>query len=185
VLSLCYSNDKSPKPVICELALEDGHKRLQIFIERYRICVFAAGNVANWVLVYFGENFELKKNFGSYLLTVLLTNLVLYFVFYIMMKLICREKVYSEPLMYIVIGTILWGCSGVFFFSRMTSWTVRICTMAVCILQGEKMGCAVQAVMVGRDLVGEHITDGIPCTGMPNRLTPCAKNLSFKKMMEN
>jgi len=86
-------------------------------------CLFS-GIVLNSTLVFFGWYAEMKKDFGSYLLTVLLANLMLYFVFYIIMKLMNGERLLLEPLLYSILTLCLAAPAGYFFYSNVTSWQV-------------------------------------------------------------
>lgn len=65
-------------------------------------------------------------NFGNYLLTLFMVNLILYLSFYIFMKLISKEKLNVWPLLYILLAVIFWSASMYFYVHKSSSWTVSI-----------------------------------------------------------
>lgn len=81
------------------------------------------GNMANWALAAVVWIYHLES-FGSYLLAIFMANLMLYTIFYIVMKYINGEKLLLQPWAYFILATIGWGASLNFFFNKSISWAV-------------------------------------------------------------
>jgi len=88
---------------------------------------FISGILINLGLAV-GHWFIKFGNFGNYLLTLFMVNLVLYLSFYIVMKLISKEKLLFWPLLYILLAVIFWSTSMYFYVHKSSSWTVSIFT---------------------------------------------------------
>ncbi|XP_050440508.1 SID1 transmembrane family member 1-like [Adelges cooleyi] len=63
-------------------------------------------------------------NFGNYLLTLFMVNLILYLSFYICMKLISKEKLLLWPMLFILLAIICWSASMYFYEHKSSSWTL-------------------------------------------------------------
>ena len=63
-------------------------------------------------------------DFASFLLYVLIINLLLYTGFYILMKLRHGERITRQPIVYILIAMITWAGAGYFFINKSTSWVL-------------------------------------------------------------
>ena len=63
-------------------------------------------------------------DFASFLLFVLIINLLLYTSFYILMKLRHGERITRQPAVYILISTITWAGAMYFFINKSTSWVL-------------------------------------------------------------
>ncbi|KAL5020154.1 hypothetical protein ScPMuIL_003046 [Solemya velum] len=61
-------------------------------------------------------------DFASFLLTIFISNLLLYSFFYIVMKIRSKEKIPHLTKMCIVFSMVTWGSALFFFFSYLTSW---------------------------------------------------------------
>ncbi|XP_039276620.1 SID1 transmembrane family member 2 [Nilaparvata lugens] len=86
-----------------------------------RMALLVLGNVCNWALIASGLFFHMG-DFATYLLAILLCNLLIYFSFYIIMKLILGEKILFQPLIYTVLALISWAAAGYFFYHKTISW---------------------------------------------------------------
>ncbi|XP_059480473.1 SID1 transmembrane family member 1-like [Neocloeon triangulifer] len=62
------------------------------------------------------------KNFASFLLAIFMANLNIYCWFYIIMKLVHRERISWPSLFHILASFVLWGLSLFYFFHRNISW---------------------------------------------------------------
>jgi len=90
-----------------------------------RMVLLLIMNIVNWGLSIYGAvNEASKKNadFASFLLAILISNVMLYTCFYIAMKLRHGEKICCEPAFYIIVSFFTWAGAGYFFFNNSTSW---------------------------------------------------------------
>lgn len=96
------------------------------FRPRYpsRMVLLILGNMANWALAAVVWIYHLKNSFGTYLLAIFMANLMLYTIFYIVMKILCRERLLPQPVCYLILATAGWGFSLYFFFNKSISWAV-------------------------------------------------------------
>ncbi|XP_034247853.1 SID1 transmembrane family member 1-like [Thrips palmi] len=96
------------------------------FKPRYpsRLVLLILGNMANWGLAALVWIYHLDSSFGSYLLAIFMANLMLYTIFYIVMKFLCGEKLLLQPAAYLILATLGWGSSLYFFFHKSISWAV-------------------------------------------------------------
>uniref|UniRef100_A0A670JXW7 SID1 transmembrane family member 2 n=1 Tax=Podarcis muralis TaxID=64176 RepID=A0A670JXW7_PODMU len=62
------------------------------------------------------------NDFASYLLAIGICNLLLYFAFYIIMKLRSGERLKLIPLLCIVCTSVVWGFALYFFFQGLSTW---------------------------------------------------------------
>nr|BAE88915.1 unnamed protein product [Macaca fascicularis] len=62
------------------------------------------------------------NDFASYLLAIGICNLLLYFAFYIIMKLRSGERIKLIPLLCIVCTSVVWGFALFFFFQGLSTW---------------------------------------------------------------
>ncbi|NXH78472.1 SIDT2 protein, partial [Hydrobates tethys] len=62
------------------------------------------------------------NDFASYLLAIGICNLLLYFAFYIIMKLRSGERIKLIPLLCIVGTSVVWGFALFFFFQGLSTW---------------------------------------------------------------
>ncbi|PNF38902.1 SID1 transmembrane family member 1 [Cryptotermes secundus] len=88
-----------------------------------RMVLLVLGNVCNWALAIVGFLYHLK-DFATYLLSIFMANLLLYCMFYIMMKLCHRERILPQPLVYILLSFASWGAALYFFFNKSISWAL-------------------------------------------------------------
>lgn len=78
-------------------------------------------NVMNWSLAVFGCIFS-PDNFASYLLAIIISNFLLYFFVYLVMKILHREKFYFYSILFIIVSFILWPLSLYFFYKKLAAW---------------------------------------------------------------
>lgn len=88
-----------------------------------RLMILILANLANIGLAVFG-NMHHEKDFATYLLAVLMSNLILYTFFYIVMKLCCKERILIQPWIYIVLSFITWSAAMYFFINKTISWAL-------------------------------------------------------------
>ncbi|KAK7794274.1 hypothetical protein R5R35_013605 [Gryllus longicercus] len=88
-----------------------------------RMVLLILGNAANWALAIYGLMYHLK-DFATYLLSIFMANLLLYTMFYIVMKLCYREKILPQPLIYIILACVAWGAALYFFLNKSISWAL-------------------------------------------------------------
>ncbi|NXX19063.1 SIDT2 protein, partial [Podargus strigoides] len=116
-----------------------------------RMVLLVMGNIINWSLAAYGLIVR-PNDFASYLLAIGICNLLLYFAFYIIMKLRSGERIKLIPLLCIVGTSVVWGFALFFFFQGLSTWQVS---------RGWHGG-------VGRVAAGWH-SDRCPC---PQQKTP-------------
>ena len=62
------------------------------------------------------------NDFATYLIAVFICNLLLYFAFYIIMKLRSGERIQLLPLCFIVLMGLSWGVAIYFFLQVKSDW---------------------------------------------------------------
>ena len=67
---------------------------------------------------------EQPHDFASFVLAIFIMNLLLYTMFYIIMKLRHGEKVLLQPVVYIVLSTVGWAAAMYFFINKAITWKV-------------------------------------------------------------
>ncbi|XP_031783168.1 SID1 transmembrane family member 2 [Nasonia vitripennis] len=88
-----------------------------------RLLLLVMGNFCNLGLAVYG-NMHHRQDFATYLLMILMSNLILYTFFYIVMKLCHGEKILLQPLLYIVLSFVAWGGALYFFINKTISWAL-------------------------------------------------------------
>ncbi|XP_033223305.1 SID1 transmembrane family member 1-like [Belonocnema kinseyi] len=88
-----------------------------------RLCILIMANLANLGLAIFG-NMHHEKDFATYLLAVLMSNLLLYTFFYIVMKLCYKERILPQPALYITLSFLTWSSALYFFINKTISWAL-------------------------------------------------------------
>ncbi|KAM6295658.1 SID1 transmembrane family member 2 isoform 1-T1 [Aegotheles albertisi] len=86
-----------------------------------RMVLLVMGNIINWSLAAYGLIVR-PNDFASYLLAIGICNLLLYFAFYIIMKLRSGERIKLIPLLCIVSTSVVWGFALFFFFQGLSTW---------------------------------------------------------------
>ncbi|XP_054277940.1 SID1 transmembrane family member 1-like [Macrosteles quadrilineatus] len=86
-----------------------------------RMILLLLANLGNWGLVAMGYFLHLG-DFATYMLSIFLANLFMYFIFYIVMKRVSKEKIYKAPLTYTVLAFMFWGAGCYFFYHKSISW---------------------------------------------------------------
>ncbi|KAH0549927.1 SID1 transmembrane family member 1-like [Cotesia glomerata] len=88
-----------------------------------RLSLLVIANLCNVAIAVVG-NMHHEKDFATFLLAVLMLNLLLYTFFYIVMKLCYRERILLQPLCYIILSFITWGFALYFFINKSVSWSL-------------------------------------------------------------
>ncbi|XP_066567206.1 SID1 transmembrane family member 2 isoform X2 [Amia ocellicauda] len=86
-----------------------------------RMVLLVMGNIVNWSLAAYGL-IERPNDFASYLLAIAICNLLLYFAFYIIMKLRSGERIQWMALVCILFTAVVWGFALFFFFQGLSTW---------------------------------------------------------------
>ncbi|KFU86120.1 SID1 transmembrane family member 2, partial [Chaetura pelagica] len=86
-----------------------------------RMVLLVMGNIINWSLAAYGLIVR-PNDFASYLLAIGICNLLLYFAFYIIMKLRSGERIKLIPLLCIISTSVVWGFALFFFFQGLSTW---------------------------------------------------------------
>ncbi|KAM9299343.1 SID1 transmembrane family member 2 [Gastrophryne carolinensis] len=86
-----------------------------------RMVLLVMGNIINWSLSAYGLIVR-PNDFASYLLAIGICNLLLYFAFYIIMKLRSGERIFPAPLLCIICTSLVWGFALFFFFQGLSTW---------------------------------------------------------------
>lgn len=68
---------------------------------------------------------ERPPDFASFMLAIFITNLMLYTMFYIVMKLRHGERILGQPLLYIILSSACWAAAMYFFVNKAVTWRVR------------------------------------------------------------
>ena len=91
-----------------------------------RLILLIIFNVANWGMEGYGlaKIAPMHGDFASFLLGVLIANVMMYTVFYILMKLRYREGFSWPTVCYIFISFFTWIGAMYFFFNKSTSWAL-------------------------------------------------------------
>ncbi|MBN3307046.1 SIDT2 protein, partial [Amia calva] len=93
-----------------------------------RMVLLVMGNIVNWSLAAYGL-IERPNDFASYLLAIAICNLLLYFAFYIIMKLRSGERIQWMALVCILFTAVVWGFALFFFFQGLSTWQVVLLTL--------------------------------------------------------
>ncbi|XP_052749005.1 SID1 transmembrane family member 1-like [Galleria mellonella] len=80
-------------------------------------------NLANWAIAAYGVA-QHSRDFASHLLLVLMSNLFLYTLFYIVMKLLHRESIRWYSWVFIAITYTVWFGSSYFYLDQSTNWAL-------------------------------------------------------------
>nr|XP_015192955.1 PREDICTED: SID1 transmembrane family member 2 isoform X2 [Lepisosteus oculatus] len=86
-----------------------------------RMVLLVMGNIVNWSLAAYGLIVR-PNDFASYLLAIAICNLLLYFAFYIIMKLRSGERIKLMALVCIFFTAVVWGFALFFFFQGLSTW---------------------------------------------------------------
>ncbi|KAK7105776.1 SID1 transmembrane family member 1-like isoform X2 [Littorina saxatilis] len=86
-----------------------------------RFVMLLVGNLINWAFALYGAIVH-PSDFASFLLAIFIGNLLLYLLFYIIMKLLARERINGLTILCIVASGVTWAFSLYFFFQHLTSW---------------------------------------------------------------
>eukprot|EP00058_Branchiostoma_floridae_P011692 XP_002597180.1 hypothetical protein BRAFLDRAFT_66308 [Branchiostoma floridae] len=86
-----------------------------------RFVLLLVGNIINWSLALFGAVGQ-PDDFASFMLAIFIINFLLYFVFYIVMKLRSGERILWVTVGLIIITLICWTLALSFFFKGVTTW---------------------------------------------------------------
>ncbi|XP_052749111.1 SID1 transmembrane family member 1-like [Galleria mellonella] len=87
-----------------------------------RAILLALANLANWALAAYGL-YEHKKDFARHLLAILMGNTILYTLFYIVMKLVHRERVPVYCWLYLASAHAAWFYALNLFLDSKTKWS--------------------------------------------------------------
>nr|CAD7408283.1 unnamed protein product [Timema poppensis] len=88
-----------------------------------RMVLLSLGNVCNWALAVYGLLYHLG-DFATHLLMIFMANLMLYCIFYIVMKLCNHERILPQPLIYIILAFTTWVAALYFFLNKSISWVL-------------------------------------------------------------
>ncbi|KZC10355.1 SID1 transmembrane family member 1 [Dufourea novaeangliae] len=92
-----------------------------LYLGRFIMLVIA--NLCNIALAVYG-NISHEKNFATFLLAILMSNLILYTMFYIVMKICYRERILLLPKIYIILTFMFWAAALYFFVNKTISWAL-------------------------------------------------------------
>ncbi|KAI8433420.1 hypothetical protein MSG28_015459 [Choristoneura fumiferana] len=88
-----------------------------------RCVLLVIANLANWALAAYGVA-QHSRDFASHLLLVLMSNLFLYTLFYIVIKLLHRESIRWYSWVFIVLTYTNWFSSSYFYLDQSTNWAL-------------------------------------------------------------
>ena len=118
-----------------------------------RMVLLVMGNIINWSLAAYGLLIH-PNDFASYLLAIGICNLLLYFAFYIIMKLHSGECIKLIPVLCTIGTSVVWGFALFFFFQGLSTWQVGV---RPCGVWG---GCGAGTVMAAPSCTEN--TSGVP-----------------------
>ncbi|XP_015588840.1 SID1 transmembrane family member 1-like [Cephus cinctus] len=88
-----------------------------------RLILLIIANLCNVGLAVVG-NMHHEKDFATFLLAILMSNLILYTFFYIIMKICHKERILIKPFIYIFISCLTWAAALYFFIRKSISWAL-------------------------------------------------------------
>ncbi|XP_050664657.1 SID1 transmembrane family member 1-like isoform X2 [Leptidea sinapis] len=88
-----------------------------------RCVLLLIANGANWAIAAYGLS-QHSRDFASHLLLVLMSNLFLYTLFYIAMKLLHRESIRWYSWVFIAMTYTIWFSSSYFYWDQSTNWAL-------------------------------------------------------------
>ncbi|XP_026734688.1 SID1 transmembrane family member 1-like [Trichoplusia ni] len=88
-----------------------------------RCVLLLIANLANWAIAAYGVA-QHSRDFASHLLLVLMSNLFLYTLFYIVMKLLHRESIRWYSWVFIAMTYSIWFGSSYFYLDQNTNWAL-------------------------------------------------------------
>lgn len=94
-----------------------------MYFDRMLLLIF--GMLTNIGLAVFGL-LQDATDFATYLSAIFITNLLLYKLFYIIMKLRHGERILLQPLLYILLSTLSWAAALYFFVNNAITWGVCV-----------------------------------------------------------
>ncbi|KAJ8978861.1 hypothetical protein NQ317_009005 [Molorchus minor] len=89
---------------------------------RARFVLLTVGNLCNWGLAFVAIYFH-PKNFAVFLLAIFMANTLLYFVFYIVMKYLHKEKVRIATWIFLLMSILCAITAMYFFLHKGISWS--------------------------------------------------------------
>lgn len=94
------------------------------FLARFTLVLIA--NIINFAMLILGMCIYSinATDFGTFLLLVLMGNTIFHTIFYVSMKLLHKERLCIEAVVYGVLSLVFWMASAVFFFDTATMWMV-------------------------------------------------------------
>lgn len=92
-------------------------------VHKARMVLLILGNLCNWGLAIAGLLHH-DKDFATYLLAVFMSNTLLYTLFYIVMKLVHRERLQLHAIAFILFATATWAAAMYFFVHKSISWAL-------------------------------------------------------------
>lgn len=92
-------------------------------VHKARMVLLVLGNLCNWALAVAGLLHH-DKDFATYLLAVFMSNTLLYTLFYIVMKVLHRERLQLHALAFILVATATWAAAMYFFVHKSISWAL-------------------------------------------------------------
>ncbi|KAI4454754.1 sid1 transmembrane family memeber [Holotrichia oblita] len=90
-------------------------------MHKSRMVLLLIGNLLNWILAALGILYRL--DFALYLLALFMLNTVYYFIFYIIMKLLHKERITSLTLIFLVISLTCAATSMYCFLHKSIAWS--------------------------------------------------------------
>ncbi|XP_019614907.1 PREDICTED: SID1 transmembrane family member 1-like isoform X1 [Branchiostoma belcheri] len=86
-----------------------------------RFVLLTIGNLVNLALALAGAVYQFQ-DFASFLLGIVISNLLIYFGFYIVMKMISGERISAGSCLLIALSATVWAAALYFFLEANTSW---------------------------------------------------------------
>ncbi|NP_001099128.1 Sid-1-related C precursor [Tribolium castaneum] len=91
-------------------------------IHKARMCLLIIANLCNWGMAFWGV-YKHQKDFALFLLAIFMGNTLLYFSFYIVMKIINKERVNKLSLFFLSLSVLCAISAMYFFLNKSISWS--------------------------------------------------------------
>ncbi|KAK9887856.1 hypothetical protein WA026_000164 [Henosepilachna vigintioctopunctata] len=94
--------------------------------KKYRFILLVLANCINFCMLMLGLCLYSvdATDFGTFLLLILMGNSILHTIFYTCMKLVHKEKLCIEAIVYGILSIVVWAASAIYFFDKSTLWMV-------------------------------------------------------------
>lgn len=90
-----------------------------------RMVLLVIANACNWALAVLGV-YHHERDFAIYLLAIFMSNTALYFIFYVVMKLMHKERINTQAVIFLMLSLSCAVAAMYFFLHKSISWAVSV-----------------------------------------------------------